>query len=166
MRFLTIAVIAASFVPLASHATLGSAPSAAAPAASASSFSSSSSTSSSMLRAAPQSPAGGTSATSAPYSVTESRDVNGVTIREYVLPGNVVFAVTWVGPIRPDMTVLLGRYFPHYVDAQKKQARNASASSGASQDFRVESGGRLGHFFGTAYLPKLVPAGVVPGDLQ
>ncbi|MFP3534585.1 DUF2844 domain-containing protein, partial [Burkholderia sp. SIMBA_042] len=35
-----------------------------------------------------------------------------------------------------------------------------------NDDFRVESAGRLGRFFGMAYLPRLMPAGVRPGDLQ
>jgi Protein of unknown function (DUF2844). len=88
MKVLKIAMLAATLLPLASYAVLGGAPS-------------SSSSSPVMLRATPQSAdaastgTGAASATTAaPYTVRESRDADGVTIREYVLPSNVVFAVT------------------------------------------------------------------------
>jgi len=159
MRLLKIAMLAATLLPLASHATLGGAPS------------TGTSSSRTMLRATPQSAAasntGAASTTStAAYSVRESRDANGVTIREYVLPSNVVFAVTWEGPIRPDMTALLGSYFPSYVSAGESRARGTGPLIESNGDFRIESAGRLGHFFGMAYLPRLLPANVRPGDLK
>lgn len=158
MRLLKIAMLAAMLLPLTSHATLGGAPGA-------------SSSSPTMLRATPQSAAsastGSANATAAaPYTVRESRDANGVTIREYVLPSNVVFAVTWEGPIRPDMTALLGSYFPNYVSAGESRARGTGPLIEGNGDFRIESAGRLGHFFGMAYLPRLMPAHVHAKDLQ
>lgn len=158
MRVLKIAMLAAMLLPLTSHATLGAAPGA-------------SSSSPTMLRATPQSAAssstGSANATAAaPYTVRESRDANGVTIREYVLPSNVVFAVTWEGPIRPDMTALLGSYFPNYVSAGESRARGTGPLIEGNGDFRIESAGRLGHFFGMAYLPRLMPAHVLAKDLQ
>ena len=61
------------------------------------------------------------------YTVRESHDTDGVTIREYVLPTNVVFAVTWQGPVRPDMTALLGSYFPNAVSRRRRpRARHRS----------------------------------------
>ncbi|HZZ01408.1 DUF2844 domain-containing protein [Paraburkholderia sp.] len=158
MRILKIAMLAAALLPVASHATLGGAPSASSP-------------SPTMLHATPQSAAASTTGTSsptaaAPYTVRESRDANGVAIREYVLPSNVVFAVTWEGPIRPDMTVLLGSYFPNYVSAGESRARGTGPLIESNGDFRIESAGRLGHFFGIAYLPRLMPAHVRLNDLR
>jgi hypothetical protein len=98
--------------------------------------------------------------------VRESRDANAVTIREYVLPNNVVFAVAWEGPIRPDMTALLGSYFPNYVAAGESRARGTGPLFESNDDFHIESAGRLGHFFGMAYLPRLMPANVRPADLK
>lgn len=159
MRFVKIAMLATMLSPLASYATLGGAPSAG------------TSSSPTMLRATPQSAAASkTGATStsvtAPYSVRESRDADGVTIREYVLPSNVVFAVTWEGPIRPDMTALLGSYFPNYVTAGESRVRGTGPLVEGNDEFRVESAGRLGRFYGVAYLPRLKPASVRPGDLK
>ncbi len=154
MRFVKIAMLTAMLSPLASHATLGGAPSGGAPAQT-------------MLRATPQTAAGSVPTTAATsYTTRESRDANGVTIREYVLPSNTVFAVAWEGPIRPDMTALLGSYFPNFVAAGESRARGTGPLIEGNGDFRIESAGRLGHFFGMAYLPRLMPANVRPGDLK
>ncbi|MFM0335546.1 DUF2844 domain-containing protein [Paraburkholderia fungorum] len=158
MRLVKIAMLTAMLSPLASYATLGGAPSAG---------TTTSSPTQSMLRAAPQSAAGAvTAAAATPYTTRESRDANGVTIREYVLPSNTVFAVAWEGPIRPDMTALLGSYFPNFVAAGESRARGTGPLIEGNGDFRIESAGRLGHFFGMAYLPRLMPANVRPGDLK
>ncbi|HYS67255.1 MAG TPA: DUF2844 domain-containing protein [Paraburkholderia sp.] len=156
MKVLKIAMLAATLLPLSSYATLGGAPSAGAsfqfvPHA--------------MQQSVPGASAAGT-ASAASYTMRQSVDANGVTVREYVLPGNVVFAVTWDGPIRPDMTALLGSYFPNYVSAGQSRARGTGPLVDGNDDFRIESAGRLGHFFGMAYLPRLMPASVRPGDLR
>lgn len=155
-RFLKIAMLAATVLPLSSYATLGGAPSAGA-------------STPAMLRATPQT----TSATpaaqpasAAPYTMRQSLDANGVTIREYVLPSNVVFAVTWDGPVRPDMTVLLGSYFPNFANAAAQRPRGAGPLIEHNGDFHIESAGRSGHFTGKAYLPRLIPANVRVEQLQ
>jgi hypothetical protein len=157
MRFLKTMMLGATLFPLASYAMLGGAPSAGA------------SSSAMVLRATSHSvAAAGTAETTAtaPYTLRESRDANAVTIREYVLPNNVVFAVAWEGPIRPDMTALLGSYFPNYVAAGESRARGTGPMFESNGDFHIESAGRLGHFFGMAYLPRLMPANVRPADLK
>ncbi|HEX7914101.1 MAG TPA: DUF2844 domain-containing protein [Paraburkholderia sp.] len=155
MRFSKIAMLAATLLPLSSHATLGAAPGAG-------------TSSPVMLRATPATsdqPASASASTTS-YSTRQQRDANGVTIREYVLPSNVVFAVTWDGPVRPDMTALLGSYFPNFVDAGRNHARGSGPIVAGDDEFHIESAGRLGRFFGMAWLPRLIPAGVRPGDLQ
>ncbi|CAB3804812.1 hypothetical protein LMG28614_06085 [Paraburkholderia ultramafica] len=165
MRSLRVAMLAATLLPLSSHAGLGGAPNLGAASAT-------------MLRATPQSAVAtatpqtalaaqpASAASTAPYTVRQSLDANGVTTREYVLPSNVVFAVTWEGPIRPDMTALLGNYFPNYVSAGQSRTLGSGPLSSGDGTFRIESGGRLGHFYGIAWLPHLIPAGIRPGDLQ
>ncbi|CAD6523981.1 DUF2844 domain-containing protein [Paraburkholderia metrosideri] len=155
MRCSKIAILAAALLPLISHASLGGAPNVdvAAPV--------------SRLAAPPSEPpvAPGRQA-AARYSMHQSLDANGVTIREFVLPSNVVFAVTWDGPIRPDMTALLGRYFPNYVNVAQSHARGTGPLVDGDDSFRIESTGRLGRFSGMAWLPREMPASVRPGDLQ
>jgi hypothetical protein len=101
-----------------------------------------------------------------PYTVRPSRDPNGVMVREYVLPSNVVFAVTWDGPVRPDMTALLGSYFPNAVAASAVRARGTGPLIERNGDFQIESAGAPGHASGKAFLPRLVPANVRVEDLQ
>lgn len=149
MRFVKIVLAATVLLPLASYAALGGAPS-------------TGSAPQTLLRSA----APNSSSTAAAYTVRESRDADGVRIREYVLPTNVVFAVTWQGPVRPDMVALLGSYFPNAVSAGAGRARGTGPLIERNGDFQIESAGRAGNFFGKAALPRLVPANVRADDLQ
>jgi hypothetical protein len=106
-----------------------------------------------------------TSSTAA-YSVHESRDADGITVREYVLPNNVVFAVSWQGPVRPDMNALLGSYFPNFVSAGQERLRGTGTLIQRNGDLQIESAGRPGNFFGMAYLPSLMPANLRANNLQ
>jgi hypothetical protein len=155
MRFSKIAILATALLPLMSHASLGGAPgtSATTPVGRLATAQSGSSV-------APD------TQSAAPYSIHQSLDANGVTIREYVRPGNVVFAVTWDGPIRPDMTTLLGHYFPNYLNVAQSRTRGTGPLVDGDDAFRIESAGRLGRFSGLAWLPREFPAGLRPGDLR
>ena len=150
MRFVKIALAVSALLPLASYAALGEAPGAG------------SAPKSLLQSAAPTSPSASTTA----YTVRESHDTDGVRIREYVLPTNVVFAVSWQGPVRPDMVALLGSYFPNAVAAGAGRARGTGPLIERKGDFQIESAGRAGNFFGKALLPRLVPANVRVDDLQ
>ena len=161
MRRIKIAMLTAALVPLSSYAALGGAP---VTAASAPLMLRAVTTQSAATPASSQPASGAISA--APYSVRQSVDTNGVTIREYVLPANTVFAVTWDGPVRPNMRVLLGSYFANYVAAGQTSVHGSGPLIEGNDDFRIESAGRLGRFFGMAWVPRLIPAGVRPGDLQ
>jgi hypothetical protein len=143
-----LATLLAALMPATANAALGAAPTAA-------------SSASPVLLAASR-PA----AIATPYSVQESHNADGVTVREYVLPDNVVFAVTWQGPVRPDMNVLLGSYFPNFASPSASRPQGGGALIQANGDFRIESFGRKGRFFGKAYLPRLIPANVSVDDLQ
>ncbi|ANB71555.1 hypothetical protein AYM40_03605 [Paraburkholderia phytofirmans OLGA172] len=150
MKFVKFVLAVSALLPHASYAALGGAPGAG-----------------SAPKSLLQSAASNASSTStATYSVRESYDTDGVRIREYVLPTNVVFAVTWQGPVRPDMVVLLGSYFPNAVSAGAGRARGTGPLIERNGDFQIESAGRAGNFFGKAVLPRLVPANVRADDLQ
>jgi len=169
MRLFKIAILAASLLPLSSYAALGGAPTAAAFAPlmlrAAGPQSGSGAAAAAAPTAADSQPASATAGT-VPYSVRESVDANGVTVREYVLPSNVVFAVSWAGPVRPNMRALLGSYFGNYVAAGQSGVHGSGPLFEGNGEFRIESTGRLGNFSGMAWLPRLVPAGVRPGDLD
>jgi hypothetical protein len=89
-------------------------------------------------------------------------------IHEYVSRTGKVFAVTWRGPLPPDLSQLFGSYFDSYRTAVVAQSHPGGHRqvNVAQPDFVVQSVGRLRAFTGKAYVPSLVPAGVDVTELQ
>lgn len=92
------------------------------------------------------------------YTVQEITTPAGTVVREYVSPAGIVFAVSWRGPVVPDLSQLLGGYFV--------QARAAAASQPPHGHNHLEirqpglvvrASGHLRAFFGMAYVPSLLP---------
>lgn len=101
------------------------------------------------------------------YDVHEIRSDDGLTVREYVTRTGTVFALSWSGPVPPDLQPLLGQYFPAYA-----AALGALNHPGLHRSVRialpeliVESGGHLRSYTGRAYVPGLVPADVAIAEL-
>jgi hypothetical protein len=82
---------------------------------------------------------------------------------EYATPAGIVFAVSWQGPVLPDLSALLGTYFNTF-KLETERARAAGRRGGPVSiehpDLVVQSGGRMRNFFGHAYAPALIPAGL------
>jgi hypothetical protein len=89
-------------------------------------------------------------------------------IHEYLSRTGKVFAVTWKGPLPPDLSQLFGSYFDSYRTAVIAQSHPGGHRrvSVAQPDLVVQSVGRLRAFMGKAYVPSLVPAGVDVTELQ
>jgi hypothetical protein len=91
-------------------------------------------------------------------------------VREYVTRQGQVFAVTWRGPVPPDLRQLLGEYFPRFQAAATSTHASRPGMhryfSLAQPDLVIEQSGRLRDFHGVAYLPLSVPAGVSLDQLQ
>ncbi len=100
------------------------------------------------------------------YAVHANQNPSGTVVKEYVLPDGRVFAVAWEGPSLPDFRQLLGSYFVVFVDAVNRQNKGPGSQMIDLPDLVVHSGGRMRAFFGQAYLPRLLPTGVRPEDLQ
>lgn len=92
------------------------------------------------------------------------------TVHEYVSRQGQVFAVTWQGPVPPDMRQLLGEYFGRFqsaaVAAHQQSPGQHRQFHLTQPDLVIWSSGRLRNFRGIAYLPRLVPAGVTVDQLQ
>jgi hypothetical protein len=102
------------------------------------------------------------------YTLHETQLENGTSVREFDTPGGVVFAVAWRGPVLPDLSDLLGNYFDVFkreVDQARAAGRRGAPVHIRRDDLVVKSNGRMRHFFGHAYAPALVPAGVNINDL-
>ncbi len=101
------------------------------------------------------------------YAIQEISAESGMRVREYLSRDGVVFAVSWSGPVLPDLQRLLGAHFAEYSAALKALIHPGLQRSVqvASPELIVESGGHLRAYAGRAYLPALVPAGVSPAEL-
>jgi hypothetical protein len=101
------------------------------------------------------------------YDIQEITTETGMRVREYVNRDGVVFAVSWAGPVLPDLQRLLGTHYVEYTTALA-----ALNHPGLHRSLRValpglvvESGGHLRAYAGRARLPALVPSGVSAADL-
>lgn len=106
------------------------------------------------------------------YSVHEITAANGTVVREYVSPAGVVFAVSWSGRAMPNLAQTLGTYFSDYQAAVKSQ-RAGHAHRGGHNHLEVRTpklivraGGHMRQYFGTAYVPSLLPPNLSISDLH
>lgn len=85
---------------------------------------------------------------------------DGTVTRQFTNSAGVVFAVSWNGPMRPNLRQLFGAYYPRLQSAAAKTARLHArmAFTANDNDFVVRSGGHPGGFWGYAVLPAQVPA--------
>jgi len=103
------------------------------------------------------------------FTVHEIEAPPGITIREYISPNGTVFAVSWTGPLKPDLSQLLGSYFSQYVSASSSVRHSAATRRHfevKQPDLIVQSNGRMRAFHGRAYVPSLMPSGVTPADIR
>jgi hypothetical protein len=94
------------------------------------------------------------------YAVHELQLPGGLQVHEYVTSANKVFAVSWNGPSIPDLQVLLGAHFARFSAAAHASGRSRAPVVVHDADLVIQSAGRPRAFFGMAYLPQQVPAGV------
>lgn len=118
-----------------------------------------------------RSASGGASSASAStsYTVRETALGNGTVVREYLAADGSVFGIAWRGAQMPDLTDLLGSYFPQYVAGVKtiRAKRGGHGPVAVDQSsLVVHSGGHMGAFAGQAWLPPALPAGVSGADIQ
>jgi Protein of unknown function (DUF2844) len=100
------------------------------------------------------------------YTTHEIRLPSGTLIREYVSPQNQVFAVTWEGPLEPDLQQLLGNYFADYMAAAGGKHTRRGPVLVQEPGLVIQSGGHMRAFSGRAYLPPMLPAGVTADEIQ
>jgi hypothetical protein len=100
------------------------------------------------------------------YTVHEFTTPDSTTLREFVGADGVVFAVSWQGPLLPDLRTLLGKHFQSLQSADRMRPATHSKLLLESPDLVIHSEGRLRAFSGQAYLPQLLPAGVAVAELR
>lgn len=89
-------------------------------------------------------------------------------VREFLNQDGAVFAVSWSGPVLPDLQQLLGPHFAEYSSALAALAHPGLQRSVrvASSGLVVESGGHMRAYAGRAYLPARIPSGVSVAELR
>ena len=91
------------------------------------------------------------------YGVHELTTASGVQVREYVAGGKV-FAVSWQGPVIPDLRQVLGPYYATYARAAAAPHPGGHRHLKVEQPgLIVESNGRMRAFYGRAWDPALLP---------
>ena len=97
------------------------------------------------------------------YTLHEITLDSGTLVREYASPAGIVFAVTWQGPVLPDLSLLLGSYFSTFkaeTEQARQMGRRGSPVTVNQGSLVVVSSGRMRNFFGYAYAPDLIPTSV------
>ncbi|ACM22100.1 protein of unknown function DUF2844 [Geotalea daltonii FRC-32] len=89
-------------------------------------------------------------------------------VREYISPDGIVFAIAWNGLVHPDLTHLLGSYASEYQQALKEVPRKPGRQSLQVTSSRVivEKWGHMRNLQGRAYAPDLLPAGVTINEIR
>lgn len=100
------------------------------------------------------------------YSVQRLSLDNGTVVDEYLSPAGIVFAVHWSGPRPPDLQPLLGSYFVEYRNYYSQPRVHTSQVRIEGTNLRYAAGGHMRAWWGTAWVPALVPAGLDTGELK
>jgi hypothetical protein len=90
------------------------------------------------------------------------------TVREYVSPSGVVFAVAWDGVSHPDLGVVLGAYAApvRRAVAQERPTPGRRGRRIETAGAVVETWGHMRALHGRAYVPALVPTGVTLDEIR
>jgi hypothetical protein len=102
----------------------------------------------------------------AAYTVHELQAPTGTVVREFVSPAGVVFAISWRGPLKPNLPLLLGRYFADYANAARAPGSTRTHLNIEQPNLIVRADGHMRSFAGLAVLPQLLPANVSEGELH
>lgn len=101
------------------------------------------------------------------FTIHEVALPSGTSVRQYVSGNGIVFAVTWSGPFKPDLRQLLGTYFDVMIAHQSNSIHAGQPRTHMREkNLVIESGGHMRNFYGRAYLPNEIPAGITTDDIQ
>lgn len=106
-------------------------------------------------------------AAGAAYLTRATTLATGTLVREYLAPGGAVFAVSWDGPVLPDLKALLGKYFETMVAESARLPRAGRSHLGVDKpEVVIHSGGHMRAFEGSAWIPAQLPAGFSAAELR
>ena len=101
------------------------------------------------------------------YLTRDTTLATGTRVSEYVSDNGVVFAVSWDGPMLPDLKALLGKYFDTMVAESAKSPRAGRSRIAVNlPEVVINSGGHMRAFEGSAWIPAEFPAGFSADDVH
>lgn len=101
------------------------------------------------------------------YVARDTTLATGTRVREYVSYSGVVFAVTWDGPVLPDLKALLGKHFDTLVAESARLPKAGRSHLGVNlPEVVIHSGGHMRAFEGSAWIPAEFPAGFTADDVR
>jgi hypothetical protein len=104
---------------------------------------------------------------SAGVMVHEITTSYGTVVREYITPGDKVFAISWRGPVNPDLRQMLGDYYTQYEQAASLPHPGGHRHLAIEQPgLVVQVNGRMRAFEGRAWVPSLVPQNFSVSDIN
>ena len=104
---------------------------------------------------------------SAGVTVHEITTSYGTVVREYLTPGDKVFAISWRGPVNPDLRQMLGDYYGQYEQAASAPHAGGHRHLAIEQPgLVVHVSGRMRAFVGRAWVPGLVPQNFSVNDVN
>lgn len=108
-----------------------------------------------------------TTSAGVPYTDISRTLRNQTQVHEFTDANGTVFAVSWSGPFKPDLKMLLGRHFDAFKQAEgSRGAANRARLRVDTTDMVVVSTGHMGAFEGRAWLPSQLPAGFDPEEMK
>lgn len=102
----------------------------------------------------------------ATYSVHEIASAHGTVVREFVGSDGKVFAVSWHGPVNPDLRQVLGTYYPQFTEAAATAHGSHRQLSITQPGLVVQNSGRVRAFAGRAWVPGMLPQNFSVADIQ
>ncbi|MBO9666341.1 MAG: DUF2844 domain-containing protein [Bdellovibrio sp.] len=102
------------------------------------------------------------------YTVSETTDAAGIKIRQYSDASGLIFAISWKGPVVPDLQLLFGNYTTEYRATLEKRPkmRGSRYLKVDTGKIVVEGGGRQWDQKGRAYITKSLPSGFNLEDIN
>jgi hypothetical protein len=77
-----------------------------------------------------------------------------------------VFAVSWSGPVNPDLRQVLGSYYPQFAQAASTTHGNHRRLNIEQPGLVVQNVGRLRAFAGRAWVPSMLPENFSIDDIK
>lgn len=102
----------------------------------------------------------------ASYTVQRLNLADGTVVDEYLSGAGTVFALGWKGPRQPALSQLLGSYYVEYQAAYAQPHVHNNHVRIETANLRYSAGGHMRAYWGAAYVPALLPAGLSAGDLK